>query len=420
MLIMLKKKLLFVCYGGGHVEIIKTIIENCIDFNKYDVEVIGLTVAYNEIIDKRITKYRLSDFEFLFTDIISDINHYGNELLHNSFNPNANIPESEIRFYLGISFLELISEVGLKLAQEIYEQKKRQAFFPKKTMLRILQHLSPDIVFTTNSPRFEAASIDAAKILNIKNIQILDLFGDDFIKASADYIIVMNEFVKLKLINEGVNSNILPLGQPIFDKTVEQVKKIDIFFIKNKFNISYSKKILLFSPTKYYIWNDDFSLKGMGDDSTINFPIFRILENLIQKFDIEVIVRSHPVYDKIEDYKKYTSNPNIKFMSNDEISLFETLGICDIVLTYISTIGLQGIICNKTVFTYNYDDNQNYFLTSYTKSPFIYSKNYEILEKNLCNYFEKNELARYQEFYKVGSNDKIFDFLNNQIFNLLN
>ena len=96
-------------------------------------------------------------------------------------------------------------------------------------MRKILLHIGPDLVITTSSPRFEFATIKAAKNLGILSLQILDLFGDDFPLPSADHIVVMNNNVKKKLINKGIkNSLIHSFGQPVLEETILKVNNVNV------------------------------------------------------------------------------------------------------------------------------------------------------------------------------------------------
>lgn len=414
-----KKKILFVSYGGGHIELIKTIIDNCIDYEKFDVDLLALTVAYDAIQHSKIVKYRVSDFDFLFKDEMAEIESYGNNLLEDNHNPNSHIPLKEIIFYLGISYYDLVNELGEELAFETYKIKKRQSFNPKITLKKIIEYLSPNYVFTTNSPRMESASISAAKELQIPSIQILDLFGDDFPIPSADNIIVMNEYVKDKLLHSGILKNIVALGQPIFDKTIEEVDKVKKEIILKKLGYNTNDRIVLFCPTPYYLWNNDLSVKGIGEESIINIPIFKILSDLTRVCDLKIIIRPHPVSDSIENYRKYLNKyKSIKYYSNVDLNLFESLAISEIVLTYNSTIAVQAAVCNKAVFTYNYDNNQKYLWANYMNSPFIYSHDYEELNTKLKEYYFNalNKISP-KKFYEAGAYQKIYNYINDVLWN---
>lgn len=414
-----KKRIFFVCYGGGHIELIKALIELCIDFEKYDVSLLALTSAYNEPIDERVTKYKVSDFSFLFDDIYSDIIAYG-ELLYNLNSKNsANLSRSDLVFYLGVSFFELVAQYGYEEALKLYQNKGRIVFFPSLCLMRIVRHLSPHVVFTTNSPRMEAASIYAAQKIGITSVQIIDLFGDDYLTPSADFIIVMNDFVKDKLECIGVNKKILPLGQPILDKTYAEVCKLNRNAIKERLGISKSQKVILFSPTKYYKWNEDLSVREIGDESIINVPIFSILKKIAQTYNLVVIIRPHPIYDNIKEYEKYLYSPHINYFDTENLNLYEAIAISDIVLTYISTIAVQSIICGKAVFTYNYDESEKYIMDSYKNAPFLFSRNYQELESSLNTFLSQSDILVNDSFYQEGATKRISEFINNKLYSFL-
>jgi hypothetical protein len=416
---MRKKKILIVSYGGGHIEIVKSIINDCIDFEKFDVDLLALTVAYDSVNSPRICKYRVSDFKFLFEDAIPEIEFWGKKLLKDNYDSSSNIPINEIIFYLGISFYDLVNEMGEELATQTYKIKKRQSFNPKNTLKVILKHLKPDFLFTTNSPRMESASIYAAKELHIPSIQILDLFGDDFPVPSADTIIVMNEFVRGKLLDNGITKKILPLGQPIFDETFQKVCDINKLNVLKKLGYNVNDRILLFCPTPYYLWNDDNSINGIEDESKINIPIFNILFNLNFKYGIKIILRPHPISDSISNYKKYLDKYKfIKYHNNNDLNLYESLAISEVVITYNSTVAVQAIICNKTVFTYNYDANQRYLWDNFMKEPFIYCHNYDKLNLKLDEYYShKLEKTNKILFYELGAKLRINDYFNYVLWN---
>jgi hypothetical protein len=414
-----KKKILFVSYGGGHIEIVKSIIEDCIDFDKYDVELLALTVSYDVIRNPKVRKYRISDFEFLFKEHLNIIKSYGNMLYEDNYSPHANMSKNEVLFYLGLSYYDLVNEFGEELAFVKYKEKKRQAFNPKVTLKKIIEYISPNFLFTTNSPRMEAAAIYAARQLHVPSIQILDLFGDDYPVPTADNIIVMNEFVRNKLLNSGIKKNIIALGQPIFDKTLEEVEKVNKEHVLNKLGYNTNDRIALFCPTPYYLWNEDLSLKGIGEESKINTPIFNILSDLIINFGIKIILRPHPVSDNIENYRKYLDKlKSIKYFNNNELNLFESLSISESVIVYNSTIAVQAAVCNKTVFTYNYDINQKYLWDNYMREPFIYSNKYDTLNKNLNKHYSKKiDTNSKQKFYELGAKERIFKYINEVLWN---
>ena len=86
-----KKKIFFVTYGGGHVNIIDLVVEKLLKNNNIEVKILALTTAYNSIIDKyseAIVKSVL-DYSFLFEDIQDEVHKYGTLLLKDNYNEES-------------------------------------------------------------------------------------------------------------------------------------------------------------------------------------------------------------------------------------------------------------------------------------------------------------------------------------------
>lgn len=418
-----KKHVLFVSYGGGHIELIKAILPAIIKTRQYKISVIALTVAWKEMVDSDlngITLYKLSDFRHLFIQDEALINALGLRFLKENYSPLSGVSEEETVFYLGLSMLDLVREKGEERALELYELQKRQCFNPVRSFERIISYLSPEIIFTTNSPRSEFATIQAAKNLGVPSVQILDLFGDGYPPPTADHIFVLNEKIKQKLQGNGVKSLIYPVGQPVFDLTGDSVKQVDVLSKRLKLSLAPDKKILLFCPTRYLSRNKDMSLMNKYIDPDIfNVPIFEVLDFLISTFDIQVIIRPHPVSDSIENYKKYFhKRPGYNYFSNDQLNVIESIAISDICLGYISTICVQAAVCKKTVFTYNYDINIQYPLPELTQQPFHYSANLDELKENIVNYLSNSDLNSQEAvFFQYGANERIKSILAKILWN---
>ena len=99
-----------------------------------------------------------------------------------STHSSIGLSKLEVLSYLGLSYNEAIEGIGEDKAYEDYKKIGRQSFLPINTIKKILDYENIDLLITTNSPRFEKASLFASKELNIKSIQIIDLFGDDLME----------------------------------------------------------------------------------------------------------------------------------------------------------------------------------------------------------------------------------------------
>ncbi|MCJ0741497.1 CDP-glycerol glycerophosphotransferase family protein [Pedobacter montanisoli] len=415
-----KKKLVFVCYGGGHIELVKSVIPILVKEKIFEIILIPLTTAVKALPKEGIEGVRiiaLPEFIHLFDENIDQILEYGLSLFEENYNPVLGLRKSDTIFYLGLSLFDAVTEYGKERALDRYKKMGRQSFLPVESLKTIFKFLNPDLVFTTNSPRFEAAALAAAKELKIKSMQLLDLFGDGYPLPSADYIGVLNESVVNKLKNKGIEKEILPVGQPVFDDTVKQVKEIDSVILRNKLNIPSSSQLILFCPTLYYVWNDNLTIKEIRDLDLINQPMFRILNQLIETNNVSVLLRPHPVSDSINNYLPYIQDKKgYYYYDNSELGILEAIALCDLCLTYNSTVAVQALVCDKKVVTYNYDPDQNYFWPEFTQPPFKYAPDYEALNAVLSQTIkEEINKQEYDHFYKNGAAHKILDILKDKL-----
>ncbi len=417
-----KKKIVFICYGGGHIELVKAILPTLSESKLFDIILIPLTVAVNAIPSngiKGVTIIKLSEFLPLFDDKIDDILKYGLSILKKNYNPAANLEKFETIFYLGLSMYDAVQHYGIEEAATRYSKLGRQSFLPVESIKRVFQYLKPDLVFTTNSPRFEQAALIAAKQINIKTMQILDLFGDGYPQPSADNILVLNDNVAKKLKSRGIEGRFFSVGQPIFDYTAATVNKIDKHKLYEKLKIDSSRKTVLFCPTLYYIWNDDLTIKEIGDFHLINKPMFEILNYLIEKFNVNIIIRPHPVSDSIENYREYIAgNKHYYYFDNSLLNITESIVLADICLTYNSTVAVQAVICNKKVVTYNYDYKQKYFWPEFTQHPFNYAANYKEIKETLISLLvQDSNDQNVNSFYQPGASAKILNVIKDNLWN---
>jgi hypothetical protein len=402
-----KKKILFVCYGGGHSAIINLVAKSVLINSNIEIVIIPLNGAIKNIKENFTENqvFTLSNFGSLFDYDIDKIFKYGIMLLDENHNETSGISRLESIFYLGLSFYDLVLEKGYELAFKSYSEKKRQAFLPESVMKTILLHIGPDLVITTSSPRFEFATIKAAKYLGIPSLQILDLFGDDFPLASADHIVVMNDNVKKKLIKKGVKNSIFhSFGQPVLEETIIKVKNVNVDNLKNVLNLR-DNRVLLFSPTQNIIINEDLSVKEIQDGKLINDLIFNILDEIANLFNLKILIRPHPS-DNINNYISYIESKEC-YIYQPDLDVYEAIAISDFTLSYASTLSLQSLVCGKLSFTYNQNPEQKYYWTEFSCRPFIYSSNYIELIENLKKFIDGSSSIDTDEFFQSGFYTKL-------------
>lgn len=396
-----KKNIFLVCYGGGHINIIEPIVDELIKNKNYNVKLLALTTAYLKVkdkYDKNILK-SISDYLFLFDENIDVIFQNALKIFDENYNSSMGLSKIDILSYLGFSYSEAIEKLGEEKAYEEYEKIGRQSFLPINTIKKILDYEKVDLLITTNSPRFEKASLIAAKELNIKSIQIEDLFGDGLLEQNATYTIVMNELIKDKLIEKGFDKNtIFPLGQPAIEKTIREIQSINIndFDLKNKNN---NKKNLVYFSQPPIKFDKDKRISGQVGYEELNFNLFEILNRLSEKYNI--YFRIHP-NEKYKDYKTYFEKyTNIVYLNN-MFDLSETIALSHVVVTPYSTVAIEAICCNKSVFTYKADFSDAYPIEIYKNKPFIYSDSFFHLESHLNEFIfeDKNNSFINENFFK--------------------
>lgn len=211
------KKVLFVCYGGGHVRMVLPVAKALHASGQAHVQVLALTTAAPVVREAGLPVLQFKDF--VRPGDAAAIAH-GHRLA--AAMTDVVDPE-ETAAYLGLSSADLVAEVGAQEAFRRYEKDGRQAFLPRATLRRVLQSVRPDLVVATNSPRAERAAIESARELGIAAVCIVDLFAIDEVRwigrpGYADKVCVLNEEVKSFLVRAGRSPDeIAVTGNPAFD-----------------------------------------------------------------------------------------------------------------------------------------------------------------------------------------------------------
>jgi len=385
------KKILFIAYGGGHINIIDLVAEKLSDKKDIEFNILALTTAYNKIKDKypKGVVKKLSDYKELFQKSIEDIQQYGLELLDENYHKSSGVSEEDTIFYIGVSMLDLVQKYGRKEANRLYGNKKRQAFLPVETMKKILKYEQVNVVVSTTSPRFEQASFIAANELGLKTIEILDLFGELYPLPEAKHIVCMNKDIELSLRRQGLkNRRYYHFGQPVIENTVNKILNINQNNLKKKLGLT-NKKVLLFATQQPVILNEDLTYGQYVGYDKINNQIFNLLLKLYKDFNISIILRVHPSENPKEYAKWIEKYPFVKII-NDIATLEESLAVCDLLVNQASTVSVEAISANKPVFTFKSHLEKIYPLPALTKIPFIFSDGFEELEYNLYLYLKGN------------------------------
>ncbi len=324
--------ILFATYGAGHVNMIIPVIREIQMQKKHSFTVLGLTTA-GYILEKAGIPY------IGFKDLVGANTRAlekGKEL-SKGFS-NSVVPLEETYAYMGLSYLDLERKLGEEAAAAQYALLGRNAFNPTSVLQAYLEKSKPDLVFATNSPRAERASIEAAGMMGIPAICLIDLFGISEVKwigqsGYANKICVLSEYVKNLLIASGrLQEEIIVTGNPVFDRLVDDsvVLKGEQLRATNNWG---SKKVLL--------WASQAEPQNPALPRMIEDELFKVIS---RRPEWKLIVRLHPN----ENYR-YSVLPNGVEVSDSAQDLSSLLSAVDLVITMASTVGLEAAILGKPV-----------------------------------------------------------------------
>jgi hypothetical protein len=339
-----KKKLLFVTYGGGHVNMVISVINLLKKTHpNWQCQVLGLTSAGKQLAINNIDYLGFSDFAHLFP---SSAVEFGEQLCQKL--PAGPVAKDESIAYLGLSFYDLILKHGPDKAKKIYATKGRQAFNQTDVMETIIKQLNPDVVIATNSPRAERAAIDVASKLNIPSICMVDMLAKQevaWIKHNnyASKVCVLNEYVKDLFISEGrAPEHIVVTGNPAFDAINDKAVQLAADKFRVQQQLQSSHVILWASQPE--------PQQHPFTDQVSQYPdlprqIESCLYGLANKHpEWQFIFRYHP--SEPFKYQAMKQLDNLIFSQADhDINIL--VNASDLLITTTSTVGLQGVYAAK-------------------------------------------------------------------------
>jgi hypothetical protein len=402
------KKILLVSYGGAHYKIMSLLYKSLIQkFNPKQLIFLALTSAQKSCEEDEIKYKKLGNYDHLFDKKL--INKIGNNLISKK---EITLDFNESILYHGLSFFDLSNSFGSKKAYDLYAEHGRSAFMPIKTMESIIQYEAVDQVVSTDSPRFEQASLTAANNLNVKSICVPTLFGNreiadrlyqktksDIYRPNYDFAYVAHNKTKtniLKAEKKRKLDSIIVTGSPIFDDVIKQYTKNK----KIKLNIDFSRyKIKFFYATQDY-------------GNSISMLQEVLVPYFLNNKDKILIVKPHPGEDPLK-YGFLNKYKNIEVILNENANNISD--ISDIIIVEDSTVGLEGILMKKKVLSISLDplkrnNFRDFNLCDVVKSHYELKEYLNNLTIAMCN---KNS---YNEFYLYSSSvKKIVNFMEKEL-----
>lgn len=331
-------KVLFVTYGGGHANIVKSIYDKLKARPQMEVVILALTVAPKV--------FKLENIPYITISQVAkklpywaQVESIGIGLADTYHKNDSGIDYNDSVAYLGIGYYDLIKKYGAAEAKRLFHKFERKAFLPVETAKEIIKIISPDAVVVTNSPRMEQAAAMAANTLNIPVVRINDLpYMTEEMPYNAN-LCVMNEWAKADIDRKNLvrDNEVFITGQPVFEEDLKidnNVKSIYSHSLRN----SYNKVVLYLGQTH-----------SVESKIALN-ELYRIAK---EKSDTLFLVRPHP--NDFEKYEKFCGRSN--FVVSKKGILKYLIASSDVVVTHYSTSGLQAALLGKPLICLDTEGN---------------------------------------------------------------
>lgn len=335
-------KILFVTYGGGHAKMLLPVIQKLQGNPRIECLILALTTAKAYFDTNLIKTFGFKDLLSHYSDDeITQIEHYGKSLAQD----NGVIAYDESLSYMGISYLELVKELGEKAAKIKYEQQGRAAFLPVNALTRLLKATEANLLVTTVSPRAEQASIMAAKQLGIPTICINDFINKNSAQRIAetkpDITCVVSEGVKKQIKDLNYDGRLEITGNPAFDRLFDLNQNDDN--LKSRIGINIKLPTILWAAQREH---GVHPFTGENGDTDLPRKIEQVLISIAAKNKFNIILRSHP--NDFVDYNEFSD-----VINGNGYALDELLSVCDAVFTISSTVGYEALLLGKKLLTFD-------------------------------------------------------------------
>lgn len=336
-------RLLFVSYGGGHIEMclpvmraLRERVPGC------DIRLMALTTAAK--IARQAGEQPLGYADFLTGAQAEAARAWGERLLPGNQHPDVDRDESVA--YLGLNFIEWVEDLGEEAALQRWQSAGRQGFLPVRFFTRVLRQLKPDAVVATNSPRSEQAVVAAAAALGIPSLSMLDLFGlpgDPFLTrpVHADRITVLSEGVKDNLVRAGIAADrIAVTGNPAFD-LLTQAAAVAEGRAWRAARGWQDKQVVLWAGHREPKDADPVWAGTALGEAVVQ----RLLDWMARRDDVALVIRYHP--NEWQDFIRPPAHPRLHWSQPGEEGLTPVLMGADQVVVQGTTVGVQAYTAGK-------------------------------------------------------------------------
>lgn len=337
-------------YGGGHHRITGALTRAFLERGD-DPILMGFTTAYRALLREGLPAHPVTDLIDADTD--QPWLELAGEFVQGRGHPDI-LPE-ETRAYFAIGLRDLADVHGLSRALDITREKGRFAFEPVATMRRYLRRLKPDVVIATTSPRFEAATLKAARMEGIPSVSVGDLFlsgSVDLILSPdfAEHLAVLCEDVAERFVAAGLPADRIHVtGNPAFDLLAPRADAEAVRAgLRARLRVE-GRKVILWPGNAVSVLPDGQALITSEEAVAA----------------LERICRNDPALTYM-----FRRHPNAPLAAPDGIvsglfddgslSVEEALLAADIVCAQVSTVALQAALTGKPVVAVGLHDRSEY------------------------------------------------------------
>ena len=342
----MKPKILFVTYGAGHAAIVAKIAARLREDARFRFGIVGLTTAGSLLDTAGLPFSRCVDY--LPLPGYEKAAEIGAELSRPLWHESTGIPFEESCAYLGVSMVDLMSEVGIAEAQRRYAEQGRKSFCPVPFLEHVLRHEAPQVVVTSCHVRMERAAVIAAKQLGIPTVLIEDLFGYATLGEATfysgipvippperhDYIMVLNSWVRDHLVRAGIASDrIMVTGQPVFSEWRAEVEQIELSGICQRLKADPRSVVTYATPARRDVLYEQSQ---------------QICDLARRRPDLLFVIKLHPSVSTTEFEQHMPPMPeNLHVVAGIEIK--EVIPATDVMVVFRSTVGLLSLFSGVPV-----------------------------------------------------------------------
>ena len=335
---------LLMSYGGGHANIIIAVARE-LTRRGVAFDLIGLTTAFAAFERAGLAPRDVT----ALVDPAADAAHFAAVERYLPRDTHPDITPDQTHAYFALGFADLAGRFGADEAHRLVSAHGRKAFEPVSIFVRHFARKPPSLLVATTSPRFELASIRAARHCGITSLAL----GDHFLVSEgaaitsgdyADHLVVLAEAVaeRLRALG-GPVPQLHVLGNPAFDLLAPQPQDA-ARRAKLRERLGLTGKRALFWPL------GGAAQSGSGELLLTAGEVAVLLEPIMRDgADWRYFMRAHPNWPVAHGQ-----------LCPPDMSPEDCLLACDLVVAESTTLGLQALLRGIPVIAFGHADLTQY------------------------------------------------------------